>query len=219
SVLVFLVLFLAPGYLLHVSPRFAGSFPGTVLGITAAMLMLALLVYPLVKYVTALRRALMRVVSLGTLLSFHIYAGVIGALLGILHSGHSYRSPVGFALVASMLVVVITGYVGRFYLTQVSADLRNQQAALSTLRTDYNVTAAALAGTSGAAPAASLPRTPVLSLVEEIADLEYAIVARNALKRTLSVWIVLHVTASIVLYGALVIHIWSEVYYGLRWLD
>lgn len=44
-----LLLFLAPGYLLHVAPRFPGSLAGGVLGIAAASLMLLALLYPAIK--------------------------------------------------------------------------------------------------------------------------------------------------------------------------
>eukprot|EP00456_Euglypha_rotunda_P073332 TRINITY_DN66769_c0_g1_i1.p2 TRINITY_DN66769_c0_g1~~TRINITY_DN66769_c0_g1_i1.p2 ORF type:complete len:100 (+),score=29.38 TRINITY_DN66769_c0_g1_i1:172-471(+) len=67
-----LLLFLAPGYLLHVSPRFAGSLAGGVLGIMAATFMLLALVYPAVKYIGWLKVRVTRHVSLGRLLSFQI---------------------------------------------------------------------------------------------------------------------------------------------------
>ncbi len=51
-----------------------------------------------------------------------------------------------------------------------------------------------------------------------IADLEHAIEARETLKRAFSRWIVLHVASAIVLYPLLALHIWSGIYYGLRWL-
>ncbi len=63
-----------------------------------------------------------------------------------------------------------------------------------------------------------LPGVPIPALVAAIADLEYAIGRREALKRALARWIVLHVVAALVLYPVLVLHVWSGIYYGLRWL-
>src|SRR3546814_16748044 len=65
-----------------------------------------------------LKQRTQRLVSLGGLLSFHVYAGAIGALLGIIHSGHKFQSPIGIALVIAMLTVVVTGFIGRYYLAQ-----------------------------------------------------------------------------------------------------
>ena len=40
----------------------------------------------------------------------------------------------------------------------------------------------------------------------------------EALKRAFSRWIVLHVAAALVFYPLLALHVWSGIYYGLRWL-
>ena len=210
--LVAALLLLAPGYLFHTSPRFAGSLGGGVLGMTAAALMVAVLVYPLAKYVGAARRVLGRVVSMRTLLMFHVYAGILGPLAGVLHSGHSYQSPLGMALLVLLLVVVLSGFGGRYYLAHVSAELREQQEQLAALRETFN---AAVGPTRAAPPKAGVPLSEV---IEGVAELEYAIAGRETLKRSLARWIVVHVVSAISLYAALVLHIWGEVYFGLRWL-
>jgi ABC-type transport system involved in cytochrome c biogenesis permease subunit len=205
-----------PGFLLHVAPRFPGSLAGSLIGIAGAVLLVLLLAYSAVKRSTWVKTQVTKHASLGAILSFHVYAGVIGALLGIIHSGHKFYSPLGIGLVSAMLVVVFTGFVGRYYLVQVGTDLREQQSMLAVLRTRYDTVAAALAG--GPAPTV-LVDVPLPGLLGAIADLEHAIDAREALKRTLSRWTVLHVGAAIVMYALLALHIWNGIYYGLRWLD
>jgi len=224
--LVTLLLLVAPAFVLHVDPRFPGSLAGGLLGVAGAVLMVLLLVYPLVKYVAAVRRSVTPFVSLRGLLTFHIYAGVLGPLFGVLHSGHSYQSSLGIALVVAMLAVVVSGFVGRYYLAHVSADIRDQHARLGTLRAAYDQTAIALAGANGSGgPAALGVALPITSadvsirmLVYGIADLEYAINTREALKRTLRRWIIVHGAVSVATYLLLGLHIWNGVYYGLRWL-
>ncbi|HEY9217839.1 MAG TPA: hypothetical protein VIO94_07320, partial [Phenylobacterium sp.] len=135
--LMSVLLLLVPGFLLHQAPRFPGSLPGGLLGIAGATLFLLLLVYSLVKRSAWLRLRVKKSVSLRTVLSFHVYAGVAGALLGILHSGHAYQSLLGIALVSAMLTVVLSGFAGRYYLAQLGADLREQQAMLGVLRTRF----------------------------------------------------------------------------------
>ena len=88
----------------------------------------------------------------------------------------------------------------------------SQRQELGALRARYDRLA------TGSAAVAGLPDVSVRALVAGIADLEYAIDQREALKRALSRWTVLHVAAAIALYPLLALHIWNGVYYGLRWL-
>ncbi|PZR83815.1 MAG: iron reductase [Stutzerimonas stutzeri] len=226
EVVLTLLLFLVPAFVLHTSPRFAGSLAGFALGAAAATLMVSLLIYPLAKYSTRLKPWITRVASMRALLAFHVYAGVFGAFLAILHTGHKYQSPLGIALVITMLVVVATGVVGRYYLPETSAELREEQSRLATLRSAYDRTAAAFAERQALEDAAAagisapaLRDVSVRQLVEGIADLEYAVGSREAIKKTFMRWIVAHVVAAILMYLLLTLHIAGEIYYGLRWLS
>jgi len=210
--LVSVLALVVPGFLLHVAPRFAGSLTGGLIGIAAALLLVVLLVYSVVRRSAWVRQRVTRHAPLRAILSFHIYAGVVGALLGIIHSGHKFYSPLGIGLVSTMLIVVFSGFVGHYYLLQVGTDLREQQSMLAVLRTRYD----AIAG-AGHVPVAT--EVPLNNPLGAIAELEYTIRAREALKRTFSRWTVLHVGAAIVMYSLLTLHIWNGIYYGLRWLQ
>jgi hypothetical protein len=218
------LLLLVPAFVLHTSPRFAGSLAGFALGCVAAALMVSLLIYPLAKYSASFRSGLSRFTSMRALLAFHAYAGAFGAFLAILHTGHKYQSPLGIALVISMLVVVVTGFVGRYFLPETSSELREAQSRLATLRSAYDRTVAVLASrqtSDESAPqinASVDPGVPILQLVDGIADLEYAIGSREAVKRVFMPWIVAHVIAATLMYFLLALHIAGEIYYGLRWL-
>lgn len=215
GVLVSGLALLVPGFLLHVAPRFPGSLTGSLIGIAGAVLLLFLLVYSMVKRSALVKAWATKHVRMGAILSFHVYAGVIGALFGIIHSGHTFYSPLGIGLVSAMLVVVFSGFVGRYYLMQIGTDLREQQSMLVVLRTRYDAAAGALAGSTSLTVRADMA---LPGLLGAIADLEYAIGARELLKRTLSRWTVLHVGAAIVMYSLLSLHIWNGIYFGLRWL-
>ncbi|MFN4922167.1 iron reductase [Bradyrhizobium sp.] len=220
------ILFLVPAFLFHTAPRFAGSLMGFVLGVAAATLMVSLLIYPLVKYAGWLKRWVTRIVSLRALLTFHVYAGVFGAFLAILHTGHKYQSQLGIALLVVMLIVVATGFVGRYYLPQTSLELREAESHLGTLRATYNQAAEALAERQALEEAAAanisapaLQNVSMAQVVEGIADLEYAIGSREILKKVSMRWIVAHVVAAILMYTLLALHVAGEIYYGLRWLS
>lgn len=87
------------------------------------------------------------------------------------------------------------------------------------LRTRFDTIAAyAAVARRNDSVAAMPPGEPVPALVAAIADLEYAIGRREALKRAFSCWLVLHIGAALVFYPLLALHVWSGVYHGLRWL-
>lgn len=207
----------APAFLLHSAPRFPGSLIGTTLGIAAATLFGALLVYTLVKRRERVRARVTGRVSLGALLAFHVYAGAIGAVLGVLHSGHKLQSPLGVALMVSMLAVVASGFVGRYFLSELGQDLRDQQRQLAALRDRYDSLARAAAGLRDQAPV-DPSGLPIGHLLGAISDLEFAIRAREATKRALDRWVAVHIIAAILMYALLAQHIWSGIYFGLRWL-
>jgi hypothetical protein len=237
--LITLLLLFVPGFVLHEAPRFPGSLEGSLLGIAGAVLMVLLLVYPLVKHLAWLRPRVTRHVSMGAILLFHVYAGVLGAFLGILHTGHKFQSPLGIALVSSMLIVVLSGFIGRYYMAHLRVELRDQKAMLDALRAEYDRIATEMAGapivrsllrlprlwtgqltpvSAGPDTAAGPPGTPVPELVNAIADLEYAMRRREAIQRAFAGWMFVHIAAAIVMYAALSLHIWNGIYYGLRWL-
>ena len=219
--LVSVLALVAPGFLLHVAPRFPGSLVGSMFGIAAAALFVLLLAYSVVKRSAWMKAHVTRHASLRAILAFHVYAGVVGALLGIVHSGHTFRSPVGVALVASMLAVVFSGFAGHYVVLQLGTDVRDQQARLAVLRPRYDAVAAALAGLPVAAPAVAAPAFADIALprlIGAIAELEHSIADREALKRTLSRWVVVHVGAALIMYSLLALHVWNGIYYGLRWL-
>ena len=218
------LLLLVPAFLLHSDGRFAGSLAGFALGAGAAVLMLLLLVYPMTKYSVGMKSVVARRVSMSALLAFHAYAGIVAAFFALLHTGHKFQSPIGIALVASMLIVVVTGFVGRYYLPHTASELRQQQSHLATLRSAYEHTAAVMSSTDRevhdepAGRGSALPSVPLLQLVDGISDLEAAIGSSEAVKKIFMQWIGLHVLAAIVMYALLVVHMAAEFYYGLRWL-
>jgi hypothetical protein len=238
--LLVLQLLLWLGFAVHRSPRFPGSPGGTALGVAGA----ALIVFPSLAYAAAKRLArLMRGrttrLPLRRLLAWHVYGGIIGSVLGILHTGHRFESTLGIALTGAMLLSVFSGYVGRHYLVRVSSELREQQGLLERLGSAYNGLAEKLASRPRTAASAVSPwrlrsRPPVpgeasdaesfvlgyraAELARSIADLEYDIKAQELLKRRFTVWLTVHVATTLAFYALLALHVAAGVYFGLRWL-
>ncbi len=105
TLLVLLMLTVWLGFLLHRSPRFAGSLSGGVLGVSGTILMLVpLAAYCVVKRVRIIKRRVTGWMSMRTLLTVHIYTALLGSILVLLHTGHKFDSPLGMALTAMVLL-------------------------------------------------------------------------------------------------------------------
>lgn len=211
-----LLLALWLGFTVHESPRFAGSLWGGVLGIAAATLMLVPLGYVLVKRIAWLRGPLTRHVPLSRLLAWHVYAGIGGAMLGVVHAGHRYDSWIGTALTTAMFAAILTGYVGRYFLRFVGEDLTERRRNLLVLQADFGELATQVA--SGAMPPDAV-RARVLRTAEALAEAEHAIAADELLRRRLRQWLLLHIASSIAFYVLLAMHVWSALQFGLRWFS
>ncbi|MEZ6080393.1 MAG: hypothetical protein R3C56_33390 [Pirellulaceae bacterium] len=243
--LVFLMLLAWLGFPLHHSHRFAGSFWGGVLGVTGALLMLVPLAYLVVKRNKKMKQAVTKHVSMRTLLAWHIYAGVLGPILVILHSGHKYNSPLGITLTAMTLLVVVSGFIGRYLMSGFAKEIKAKKLMLAELQTAYDqavvevgshpATAKGLRPFSGffsrltagffLSEASDIAITPgrnritLIRLAESIADVEYAIATHEDFKLWFGKWLKFHIAISFVLYALMFVHVYYAVYFGLRWFE
>ena len=225
------------GFLLHRSPRFPGSGVGAVFGIAGAALMLVPLAYPIAKRIPFLHARITPHVSMQSLLALHVYAGILGPLLAIIHTGHKFDSWLGIALTAVMLLVVVSGFAVRYLLTYVNQEIKDKLVLLQTARGDLDsawgvlenspaemralpkapIFAAGLASLGFELPSGG-PAGEVTRIAESVADLEYAVRTHELFKRWFGRSLKLHIVLSVILYVLLALHIGSGIYFGLRWL-
>lgn len=243
--LVALMLVLWLGFAVHRSPRFAGSLWGGMLALTGASLMLVPLAYAAVKRIKPLKKRVTARVPMRTLLAWHVYAGILGPILVLLHTGHKFESPLGVALTAMTLVVVVSGFIGRYLVSRITQEIREKQSMLGQLNAAYEQTVAELrrrpcrsrelrplAGffprvgarlLMAAEPAQEGSALPLdvraIRLTEAISDLEYAVQTHETFKRTFARWLKLHIVISGILYVLLGLHVWAAIHFGLRWFS
>ena len=226
------------GFIVHRSPRFPGSAAGFMFGLAAALLMLAPLAYVIAKRIPFLRTQITPYLSMQSLLTIHIYSGILGPLLAIVHTGHRFDSLLGVALTAVMLLVVLSGFAVRYLLTFVTHEIKDKLLLLQTARGDLDSAWGVLENSP--AEMQALPRMPVLAAglaslgielpiggpvgevigtADGVANLEYAIRTHELFKRWFARSLKLHIILSVILYLLLGLHIGSEIYFGLRWLQ
>jgi hypothetical protein len=172
-----------------------------------------------------------------TLLLVHVYAGIFGPLLAIIHTGHKFDSWLGMSLTGVMLLVVVSGFTLRYLLTFVGHEITDKLLLLQTARGDLDSAWGVLERTPAAAD--SLPKAPLLAaglaslglglssggpaadvarIAESVADLEYSVRTHELFKRWFARSLKVHIVLSVILYALLALHIASGIYFGLRWL-
>lgn len=239
--LVVLMTILWGGFLFHRSPEFAGSLSGGILGILAALLMFVPLVYMIIKRIKPIKRRITATVRMPTLLAWHIYAGVVGPILALLHTGHRFESPLGISLTVLMMVTVLSGFIGRYLMSQFSSEIRDKQKMLQALQSDYHrladklcqrakqplaelsikrslLTPLLLFSSASGKHTGRRKSAKLLQIVDAMSDLEYSVKMHEAFKSWFGRWLKFHIVISLVLYVLLVFHIGIEIYFGLRWL-
>lgn len=237
--LVVFLLVLWLGFPLHESDRFAGSFWGGVFAISGSALMLVAMGYSVVKRIEPIKHWVTQHVSMRTLLAWHVYIGVLGPILVLIHTGHKFESVLGIALTAMVLIVVVSGFVVRYLMSKINREIKEKWAMLKEARAQYDLALEELRVHPEEVPSAwsfrgvlarlllgtddTNAQLPVgiraIRMAESVADLEYAVRTHRAFKRAFSKWIKLHIAASMMLFVLLGLHIWASIYFGLRWFS
>lgn len=109
-----------------------GHGTGYWLGIAGGVIMLVLLLYPLRKK----RAKEVKYGSVATWFQWHMILGVLGPTLVILHSNFELKSVNATVATAIMLVVVVSGVIGRFLYRKVHKGLYDAKAEVSALLFD-----------------------------------------------------------------------------------
>ena len=232
--LTLLLLFIWLRFLFHADPRLPGSLVGSALGTAGAGLLLVPLAYAVAKRFFSLRGE-----SLRSFLAVHIYAGLLGAILAVLHTGHKFENPLGVLLTAMMMIVVLSGFVGRYLLEQCGRQLgekRRERGALEPAFVAARRDMATLARASGyrstgrAVWLATLFPWAIrhrqlreatkrsVRIVDAMATLDASIALHDQMQRWFRRWMRFHLTLTTAFYLLLTAHILVVTYYGLRWL-
>ncbi|MBL4698220.1 MAG: hypothetical protein JKX70_05235 [Phycisphaerales bacterium] len=232
------------GFPIHASHRFAGSFGGGVLAVSGSALLLVPFLYSIVKRNKRVKGIVTSRVSMKTALDWHVYAGILGPILVLLHTGHNYRSPLAITLTTLMLVVVLSGFVGRFLNAKISRSIKVKKMMLAELNSAYQEATDELhqypdaashvkpfsigivrmlfrvmAKPDSSGPDLASKVAHTIEIAESIADVEYAISTHETFKRAFKVWLRWHIIISMGFYVLLALHVWSGIHFGLRWFQ
>jgi hypothetical protein len=188
----------------------AREFFGHSLGIIGFIMML------MTETLYSLRKRAMRR-PWGTMrswLRFHIFTGIVGPYLVVLHAAWTFNGLAG-ALTAMTVIVVASGFIGRYIYTAVprTADgvvieAQELQLLLDAARRD--VAQSSLGGE--ASPGAARDRERAAS--RRLRELERQMAALRWARRTLATWHAIHIPLGMALFVTAFAHIGGAVYYA-----
>jgi hypothetical protein len=185
----------------------ASGFLGHSLGVLGFALMLA------TETLYSLRKRAIRK-PWGTMRSWlqsHIFTGIVGPYLVLLHSAWSFRGLAGVVMLLTV-VVVLSGFVGRYIYTAVprTADgvmLEAQALQLQLAEARRQAEGALRAG-------ASAPPQAVRRAQSRLRDLERQLDAMRWARRLLAVWHAVHIPLGMALFTTAFVHAAAALYYA-----
>ena len=226
---IFILLLVWIGGGIEPSHDFAGSALGGVLALAGTFLLLTPLLFLVIKRIDFVKTIVVRHIPMRTILIWHIYAGFVGTILVLLHTGHKFSGVLGASLTTLTLTVVFSGVIGRYLQRQIGDDVRSKRKLLNQLYEEYDsVSARSNMATEYNGQDFNIDRTApntigpylvvnIVNLVSSIADVESAITSRETLKQWFTIWHRAHITLMIGMILLLILHIWSGIHFGLRW--
>jgi hypothetical protein len=212
---------------------FSGTLSGHMLGILGTAFMVKSLDYPFRK------RVLKQKVGRKSLLS-HIYFGLLGPILVVVHAGSFQASPIGTIAFLAMLLVVLSGIAGNILFVRVSRNIREHQGEFEALKEYYNrrrkdvdefhclnllwgrpllVELFFDAELEKRTDRRTLARCRELrDIITSMAEVEATIQAFATTKRLFTFWITVHIYGTWLLLAMILVHVGTTLYYGMRWL-
>jgi hypothetical protein len=208
--------------------RFSSSLVGHLIGIAGTVFVCMALIYTVRKRVLGKK-------GRQNPHTQHIYFGLLGPILVVVHSGSKAASTIGLLIYLAVLAVVLSGIAGRFLFVRLGRTIREHEQELELLRSHFlrqkesvepEICLEVLAidknpyagGEEAFNPATEAKCLELRKTAESMVELEGIIQAYSATKRLFSFWTGVHVHAVLALFALMIVHVLTTFYYGWRWL-
>lgn len=212
------------GFFFHQDPEFAGTLPGHSLGIIGAIFILMTLFYPF-------RKRILGKKGKQNPLNSHITYGLVGASLAVIHSAHKLESTIGILIFLSLVLVVLSGIVGRYLFRKVSKSVKEQQRDYNLLKSRIEKRKKEMHAACQADAFEDFSEDDTeetqhwieecgrwIEEVRSLAEIEHNMRFFDRLKKLFTRWIRVHHLITVVLFAVMIVHVMTILYYGLRWL-
>ncbi len=191
----------------------ASGFFGHMIGVVGFILMLMTeLFYSLRK-----RSRTARWGKMSDWLAFHIFTGLVGPFMVLLHSSWKFQGLAG-AVMLMTIVIVVSGFVGRYIYTAVprtvdGAEIQESMIAQGMAELDAEVKRMETYKDSNSAKEQEIHQR-VEELKEEREKLLRQMGSLARTRRRLAIWHTLHIPLGMALFTAAFIHIGAALYYA-----
>jgi hypothetical protein len=193
-------------------PPARGLF-GHLIGVIGFLLMLMTETF----YSLRKRSLIARWGKLSSWLEFHIFTGIVGPYMVLLHTSWKFNGLAG-VLTLMTLIVVASGFVGRYIYTAIprtadgvemeSAEIKRLIAAI-----EYNIkTVQADQGENQPAAKQNIKRLKQLTRRRQILNRQMASIATA--RRLLSLWHTIHIPIGMLVFTTAIFHIIAAIYYA-----
>ena len=215
--------------------RFSGSIFGHLLGIVGTLLMAATLTY-------VYKKRILKKKGKANPLNPHIYFGLIGGILVVVHAGSQSSSWIGILVYAAMLLTILSGIVGRVLFVKLNRSIKEKKSdigllekSLKKMKQELNPVLcrrelslrhiAEWAAEEAAAESEASVDTALYEqctrfelLAESLAEREERLQVYAQTKTLFTFWNTIHMAATWFLFAMVVVHVLTTIHYGLRWL-
>jgi hypothetical protein len=149
--------------------------------------------------------------TLRSWLQFHIFTGIVGPYLVVLHSAWTFRGLAGVSTLLT-IVVVLSGFIGRYIYTAVPRTAEGVQVEARQLEGQIAEAQAALARSASMAGAEA--RTSLAADQRRLRSLERQLGAMRWSRRMLATWHTVHIPLGMVLFVTALVHAGAAMYYA-----
>jgi hypothetical protein len=144
-------------------------------------------------------------------LQFHIFTGIVGPFLVVLHSAWAFQGLAGVATLLT-LVVVVSGFVGRYIYTAVPRTADGVQIEANLLEKQVAEAKSSLMQATG--EAGTVDRKALRADQQRLKVLERQLGAMRWSRRMLAVWHTVHIPLGMVLFVTAIAHAAAAMYYA-----
>jgi hypothetical protein len=204
---LFAILVVSAMYFLLVTIRgqipAASGFFGHMIGVIGFLLMLMTeILYSLRKRSRSARWGRM-----SNWLSFHIFTGIVGPYMILLHTAWSFKGLAGIVTLMT-IIIVVSGFIGRYIYTSIPRSADGLEVETSAIEEEINTIKNEII-TLDQSQSKHLQK-----LLKRQDSIQRQVDSLARARRTLSLWHTVHIPLGIALFTAALIHIGAALYYA-----
>ena len=152
--------------------------------------------------------------SMRAWLRVHIFTGIVGSYLVVLHSAWSFNGLAGWLTIMT-LIVVGSGFIGRYIYTAVPRTADGVVIEAQELQRQLDSARLAVVGATpaDAEPSRSVPK-PDRAAARRLRELERQMAALRWARRMLATWHAIHIPLGMALFVMAAVHIGAAIHYA-----